>query len=685
MRTKSSADALRPSSHSVRFSGRGLYATLLVSLAIAFYIPYIRSVVPPQTGWVQDIAARMCSGEQIYLDFYWYTPPYFPWLTALIYSVFGNHMLLYTALGLVVSRLIPLLLLFYFLNKVMNPGLSVILLIAGMALNATYSAEQLYDTNPFLVTITLLQALTLEKALFSKSRGGEIGHTLLCGILSGIQIMIKQTSLSVAVACFIILIALCLLKKMSCSAHSLLLAMTIGVLLGVLPGLIYMAGVGSLAACIKCLALATSAKGGFNNSFDNIISTMFSFPDIIIVVGVWRIWAWAMRNHLQNSLRPSKRRLGLILHVGLVFIVVVTIFWRYAPLINSVAALLNAHGINYQIALLTLLCAFALFPACMIVVLRGRFGTKCPLVLLSILLICTILTLPLFGSDRIGSLLDASSLSSIKPAILLQLFYAYVLIWCISLYSILRKGSEITPQFILTSAYLGFISATLFSATIQELYILPIFAVVGSCAANQLEDHFGWRAASSLLTPLASMLILICLSQKLIVPYSWHSWSIYSLCNSADPVRSTNISGLEGVILPESQATQYEQLVATIEKYASDGDEVYQFPSIPLFNVLTGHRSQRYLAVPWFDVAPDLLAEVSADSLWNDPPEFVIWGEVGTDWGVLEQVYRGGDESGQRAIQDFYENMVVKNYTLLYYVENNSTTGYGISLWMRTT
>ena len=129
-------------------------------------------------------------------------------------------------------------------------------------------------------------------------------------------------------------------------------------------------------------------------------------------------------------------------------------------------------------------------------------------------------------------------------------------------------------------------------------------------------------------------LCLICLLEKLFIPYDWHSWTMQSVLPSVNKTRAINIKGLNGFLIADSDATSYENIIQEILENSEDNDTLYQFPNVLLFNVLT-ERETIYAAVPYFDVCPDNLAEESAEYLENNMPELVLYSEFKTkDGGV---------------------------------------------------
>ena len=175
---------------------------------------------------------------------------------------------------------------------------------------------------------------------------------------------------------------------------------------------------------------------------------------------------------------------------------------------------------------------------------------------------------------------------------------------------------------------------------------------------------------------------MFCMLQKVYMPYEWHSWRTQSLMlGDRNPVVSVDIEGLEGFRLAQTDAQTYEQIVKLIKENTTKEDKVYQFPNIPLFNVLT-EREAYYAAIPYFDVCPDNIAIENAQQLYDDPPKMVVWANLSEGrWQIHEEVYRNGNPSGQREIQKFYQEIVSTQYTCLGVFDNNE--GETMEVWLR--
>jgi len=166
-----------------------------------------------------------------------------------------------------------------------------------------------------------------------------------------------------------------------------------------------------------------------------------------------------------------------------------------------------------------------------------------------------------------------------------------------------------------------------------------------------------------------------------VTPYYWHGWKDKALNIDGMSYTKTMHGPLKGFILAGDTKNTYSQIVNLIQTYTTSDDIVFQFPHITLFNVITERKTAGYMPVLYFDVCTDELAASEAKKLYTNYPKMVIWCDLAEDsWLTNESIFRGGKRSGQRAFQDFYNEVVKQNYKLLLRVTNN--TGGHIEVWL---
>lgn len=230
---------------------------------------------------------------------------------------------------------------------------------------------------------------------------------------------------------------------------------------------------------------------------------------------------------------------------------------------------------------------------------------------------------------------------------------------------------------------------SMISSVVEEIFMLPtatlFFAMIFNAILGNVEREDRSLKYNTPYKMLAGLnvtgIIIICLMitviEKQVLPYTWHRWDSIGLGRDDVCYVYSTVDGLEGYILDVETEIAYEKIVSLIEENTNADDIVYQFPNIPLFNVLTEREIGTYAPVHYFDVCPDEIAIADAKTLKENPPKMVIWCEFGDGlWDFHEAYFRDGHMSGQREIQNFYVNEVQQNYDKLYEYKT-------LSVWLR--
>lgn len=111
-----------------------------------------------------------------------------------------------------------------------------------------------------------------------------------------------------------------------------------------------------------------------------------------------------------------------------------------------------------------------------------------------------------------------------------------------------------------------------------------------------------------------------------------------------------------------------------IKENSEIDDFVFTFPHIKLYNILS-NRMYMPTFVPcyWFDVCSDSYAEEDLSSIEKNMPDLIVWCDVGESaWKIHETLFRNGNRSSQRDIQDWFESVKETKYTKIGGVYNIS-------------
>jgi hypothetical protein len=156
-------------------------------------------------------------------------------------------------------------------------------------------------------------------------------------------------------------------------------------------------------------------------------------------------------------------------------------------------------------------------------------------------------------------------------------------------------------------------------------------------------------------------------------PYSW--WGGYEPRVQLGYV-SLNIPRLKHIYLSPPTARLYREVCSYIQTRSKPTDEVYFFPHLAIFNVLTERTNSCFVPIAFFDVCPDAAALQAAEYLQSKKPQLIVWMQLQENvWTTHEKMYREGKPSGQRQIAAAIEALKARgDYVVVY--QSHDVGGY---------
>ena len=583
---------------------------LLCLLFTIFTLTYASSVISPQVGWWQYYAWRMEEGDILYKDIYLFITPYFVFLTRLFYSLFHEHLILYTLFVGFPVKLLCVLTLYHMLCKIAKPVYACMSTFVGACLSASYFTDLLYDFNPITILPCLLVA-SCYMTYFKQLRDGSDARltAFAVGYLIGIILGLKQTFGITFGFTITALNTVIILRKehkgtLKTVVTTFFYSLT-GLLLGILPMIAYLTINDCWYEFYYCITEIKNAKGGMEHIFQR---WMMAFDDFKIWVYVAIIYVlWRVQQHFWGN--GSLRRHGLN-------------NWKK-----------NYLMLAFATGMVTIIIVYSFFP--------NQFHQQ------------------VFSSPFIQKW---------HVRFYRILIYAGVLTWLV--YTLRYfKGHKVNRSFLVFTTFIVAhfftgITSTDFLEPIYLLLYLPWMLVIALNAQCRFK-----RIKNTALLSVVCLLALYCISVKITVPYSWQGWSVSPISNSHV---ACSVEGLEGFTVSPRADTVFGRITKLIKENTTDSDQVYQFANIPLFNVITKRQIPTYVPIAWFDVCSDSLARRAARELHARPPKVVVWHNMNEgNWQTVEKVFRGKKRSGQRDILNFYHSFVKPNYQLLYSADNN--------------
>lgn len=641
----------------------------MLAAATVFYSFFVRTVIPPQTGWWQYMAWRMSEGDLPYKDFFLYVPPYFVLLTRFLYSFFGNHFIYYTLIGFIITRFLMWVILYNILIKLFRPIYVSIGLLTGICITASYLMDQCYDYNPLILMLTILSAFIMLKLYDCEKKSFLILGIICEGVLSGIMLMLKQNvGIFFPIIFLLAIIVYGYLKKIN--KQTIILSYLFyfcGLTIGVLPGLLYLLKNNIFSDFLKCITIALQAKISGQNflvlAWNNFIDIDSLIVALLITIVCYVLYEKSSRN-------------GIILGLLIGATTLLSVFNLFR---GNIITFINGLSLKNIAILLFIFVTGCLLPY--LILKFNNLKSRKYIVYICgwICFIVGMFIVSHFTNIQAHFLYFSIDFRFIKSKLLYICLYVVIFLWMYMVYLIAIKKQKQYEKFLVpTLIFLLFIGASFVSAELEELYavlIVPFFI------GYMLQFIWKYRYIKNAGICLFCLVIsLLCLSQKLLIPYDWHGWTTSSVLGNKTV--KLQEKGLEGFILPEYDAAVYSDIIQLIQSNSSGDDTLYQFANTLLFNVLT-ERKTIYTAVPYFDVCPDELAVESAVYLSENLPKLFLYTELSEDrWKIHEQVFRNNNSSGQREIQNLYDNTIKVSYRLLGAYNNNA--GENLCLWKKT-
>ena len=612
-------------------------------------------------GW------RVCEGDLPYRDFYLFLPPYYVFLTAGLYRLFGNHMFAYSVFGLLFFRMCAWALTYKILTRKAQPHVAMISAFTGLCVTSTYLMDQPYDYNPLIYTLSILAAFLCMKLYETNTIRKEAFFSGCNGFISGVLLMMKQTTGIAIPALCLILTVIRGKRQGNQNLRRLLLSWFAGFLTAIAPGVFYLSANGLWIDFFRCIFAATEAKVGSRSMIALTFGNFLSLKPLCFTAALICCYA----------LCKTFWRMGAAL-LGAAFI------------LPEAAKVLNAF-VRRAGGLAAALCVIAAAGAGLFAldyrILKKR-GTPSPCVraLIALLALSTLFSALLTPKNYDGFYNIGVNVRNLERFFLFVALYLDIAVWAFLAFRLwARKEKTDIPFFVALTLLLTFHGISFISATLEELYALTLVGVLIAFLMRRREESFFLQyQKNAFMIAVCTVICFVCLSQKILIPYEWHGWRTPTIYDGQNQMTSVDIEGLEGFSLPQSDAESYARIVSLIEKYSKPDDIVYQFPNILLFHVLT-ERKIGYWVIPYFDVMPDTLAERNAAELWKNPPSMVIWAELSEErWELHEKVFRNGNPSGQRELQRWHDAYMLSHYQLLETFDNHERQGESIGLYVRS-
>jgi hypothetical protein len=552
---------------------------------------------PVTEGWFEVFARYVNDGRVPYRDFELLSPPLYTYILAGITRVFGYDLIVLRIVGILVFVAIAVLACLIF-ARLFAPFIAMIAACVTAFYLQSEVANIFYDYIRFFDLFAYAACLCLIVSVQSTGPRRRWSPAIMaCGLCSGSALLIRQNSGVVLAAAIIAVLAILAVFAGPKGQRLIdLAAFTLSCLTPIAILALVMVANGSLGPFLTMSGSeALAAKGGLS-----------------VVLFGWTDWVWPAMSSKQSS---------ILLLGGLL-------------LINGGLYAVRDHGDPRQGEREGLLWG-ALF-----------FGFA----LAGVALCFTV---------------AAMSVAFARFRALEGPLAVYPVVCALCVYAVLmlvahRSQEPAQRRHVLAYAVLTFVAVALgygaltSSALSEGQTALGIGIVVATILF--LTRHVLRRPAQLVVVTLCIALCLGYASFKIERPYDWWYLQEPSLHTATERL---DIPLLRGIRVSPSTKTAVEGIADAIVAHSRPGDDVFTFPHIPIFYLLTDRFPRTFTLEQWFDFSSAGALDADRRRLQLKPPTVIVLTDLPSSvYDAHQGLYLAGKTSPQRRMYDGLERLI---------------------------
>ncbi len=649
-----------------------VYPLLITAFCLLYSSLYFFNTFPISESWTVYYVEMILRGNVPYRDFYYYLPPLNLLVDLVFWKLSFGKLLVYRGWYLL-QRVVMLLLLYRILCRRFSRR-SAFLAVSVAAVLLTACVYDLFgDYNQTMAFLAVLILYPVTAFAGKKSRV----QLFLAGFILGLMFLIKQPIFAASCICWFPALAAYCLRERDRGFPGYFLSAAAGMAVPLGLCCLILAPQGALIPFLEQVYLHTEGKGGllnilFVNTFGNLRP---SLPITLVFTALFASAGFAgwkgLFARFREKIRTARWIIPLLAAGALLFLLwIVPSLCYYSIVIPSlirVYARLAFQGLltvsRVIIWFLTAVCIAAFLLG---VILAGRKteGGKSLMasVYLAFVLACAV-GAAAFPTELRVSILRSGLFTNI------QVIVPWVGILCLlaCLYCTVTKNAFV--GFLACGAFALYYSHAMGSGSTppmntQVLIIsLPLVLCIlfdRPLVNRRLKAVFYGGACA-----FCALAIVLCAVQKRTEPYSW--WGQIN-----DPTEKKNCgvsaAAMAGLRLTADEAEMYDQVTELILQNTDEGDEVWGYPYIRIFNILTERYALRtFVPVLFPDVVGDDYVLLALERIREHPPELVLWKDLPGCLPAHEYVFREGEPLKQRELEAEFQTLIPERYQLLGY------------------
>lgn len=582
---------------------------VILAIAIALYnFVWLNRTFTMSEGWTRVYISLINNGKLPYRDFYYFLPPLNLLVDAVFWKFSFGYFLIFRIWRLA-ERLLITELIYNLVSKKVNSFLSAVICFAGTMMASANVYDLIGDYNQDVQLVIVLMIYCVLHYFKAENKKYQMKWILLTGFVGGCMFALKQTVFVASAITFgFLFILLAIFKK-----EKNLIRAILGVILGasiplVIIG-IYLVGTGSLSEFIYQVFLDTGSKGTlYDILIKSQINQINSRLPIFIAILLFFVSKWIKGySGLTEKNKNIVATLSIIISIFLFGTHFGEAVWNAAK-----TQFTSGYIIILGICIFLILCTGINF--------KGKISFTFTIFCSAILLIINI-------GDMTKKIFSRGAFDCVTE--LVTIIHLYLFCWVIFqivLFSWRKQEIDIEQLIIVFGALASGYSASMATGTsgvssITAFISIPALMLTTSEKLTNKEIIYNKPLVKGF--ELATLILFtICLSQKLVCPYSW--WG-YSEASYWDKTESSSIRDLKGFKFSKEEIKKYDELTKVIANNVNKDSVIFGFPYVKVYNIfLDNYNMDGTVPILFYDVCADDMAESEADVLYKKEPDIVV-------------------------------------------------------------
>ena len=648
---------------------------------------YINRTVTDVEGWDSFCIELMRNGKMIYRDFYYYVPPVYLLRYGIVWILFDGSLMAIRVFG-ILDRIILYCLIFYVLGKFSDKKTAFVVTILGYFFYNSLAFNNYGDYTQYSQIFLMLTAIAFAFAYNVNNINTRKCYMYLCigGFFSLQCVMCKQSIGLIAVIAFLLYILLySFVYKAGYKVIYYVTSFLAGVFIGAIPYIVWFGMTGAWNEFISQVFFAGVASKGIsvqatsseNSQIIRTFRTLFCTKSITYICGML---ATITFSRCYNKYKSKLCRVGMYICGVLLGI--------YALHNLNTFSFLKKIGIlikNVCVCSEYCLAIVLLLTSVITIWIRKRKLEEHNYYIFAISLIA-ILASGILYSLKFGQV--QAIYSSINLNDYNTNFYE-ICFWICNVWLLYQLYKKIRNEEVECTAYSwAYIVAADINAFVSlygggdgkyatngSLFTVPfaIYIVIKFLQKNEvLRSNVNFVIYKVIVPTVIGLMAIITMAMRIVVPYSWWGWVEEPITESSN--YEINYERYNGILCSKRDKVVIEEVTKLVEKNSDKDDFVLTFPYSKMYNILADRMyTPTFVPVYYFDVCSDEYAVADLEIIKKEMPEIIVWKDLGEEcWKQNEISFRGGNESGQRKIKEWFESVKDTEYTLAGKVYNQS-------------